>query len=68
MHITGSIDTENQIHEHLIIFNRGGLTIPTPILVNYVCDGFSVLSATENALINKSKPNSRNSAREDFHI
>ena len=55
MHITGSIDIENPDHEYLIILNRGGLTIPSPNLVNYVCDAFAVLSATENILINQSK-------------
>ena len=53
MHITGSIDIENPNHEYLIILNRGGLTIPSPNLVNYVCDIFAVLSATENVLINQ---------------
>ena len=64
MHITGSIDIENPDHEYLIILNRGGLTIPSPNLVNYVCDAFAVLSATENILINQSKLTSRNAAKE----
>ena len=64
MHITGSIDIENPDHEYLIILNRGGLTIPSPNLVNYVCDTFAVLSATENVLINQSKLTSRNAAKE----
>ena len=54
MHITGSIDIENPDHEYLIILNRGGLTIPSPNLVNYVRGVFAVLSATENVLINQS--------------
>ena len=62
MHITGSTDIENPNHEYLIILNRGGLTIPSPNLVNYVCDTFAVLSATENVLINQSKLTSRNAA------
>ena len=64
MHITGSIDMENPDHEYLIILNRGGLTIPSPNLVNYVCDAFAVLSVTENVLINQSKLTSRNAAKE----
>ena len=52
MHITGSMDIENPDHEYLIILNQGGLTIPSRNLVNYVCDAFAVLSATENNLIN----------------
>ena len=64
MHITGSIDIENPDHEYLIILNRGGLTIPSPNLVNYVCDAFAVLSATENFFINQSKLTLRNAAKE----
>ena len=55
MHITGSIDIENLDQEYLIILNRGGLTISSPNLVNYVCNAFTVLSATENVLINQSR-------------
>ena len=36
MHITSSVDVENPDHEYLIILNRGGLTIPSLNLVNYV--------------------------------
>ena len=43
MHITSSIDIENPDHRHIIILNRGGLTIPFPNLENYVCDAFAVL-------------------------
>ena len=32
--------------------------------MNYVCDGFAVLSATENVLVNQSKLTSRNAAKE----
>ena len=52
MHITGSIDIENPDHEYLIILNRGGLTIPSPNLVNYVCDAFAVLSARKTYVFN----------------
>ena len=64
MHITGSIDMENPDHEYLIILNRGGLTIPSPNLVNYVCDAFAVLNATENVLSNQSKVTLRNTTKE----
>ena len=64
MHITGSIDMQNPDHEYLIILNRGGLTIPSPNLVNYVCDAFAVLNATESAFINQSKLTLRNAAKE----
>ena len=64
MHITGSIDMGNPDHEYLIILNRGGVTIPSPNLVNYMCDAFAVLSATENVLTNQSKLASRNAAKE----
>ena len=64
MHITGSIDMENPDHEYLIILNQEGLTIPSPNLVNYVCDVFAVLSATENVVINQSKLTTRNAAKE----
>ena len=64
MHITGSIDIENPDHEYFIILNRGGLTISSLNLVNYVHDAFPVLSATENILINQSKLTSRNAAKE----
>ena len=64
MHITGSVDMENPGHEYLIILKRGGLTISSPNLVNYVCDVFAVLSAAENVLINQSKLTSRNAAKE----
>ena len=36
MHIRGSIYIENADDEHLTNLNRGGLTIPSPNLVNYV--------------------------------
>ena len=52
MHITGSIDIENPDHEYLIILNRGGLTIPSPNLVNYVCHAFAVLSARKTYVFN----------------
>ena len=42
MHITDSIDMENLGQEYLIIPNRG-LAIPSPNLVNYVCDTFTLL-------------------------
>ena len=48
MHITRSIDKEKLHHEYLIILNRRGLAIPSPNLVNYVCNTFTVLNATEN--------------------
>ena len=54
----------NPNHEYLIILNRGGLTIPSLNLVNYVCDAFAVLSATENDLTNQAKLTSRNAAKE----
>ena len=63
IHIAGSIDMENPDHEYLIILNRRGLTIPSSNLVNYVCDAFAVLRATENVLINQSKLTSRNADR-----
>ena len=50
IHITGCIDLENPDHEYLITLNRGGLTVPSSSLMNYVCDAFAVLSATENVL------------------
>ena len=59
----GSKDIENPHHEYLIILNRRGLTIPSPNLVNDVCDAFDVLSATENILINQSKLTSRNAVK-----
>ena len=68
MHITGSIGMENPDHEYLIIFNRGGLTIPSPSLVKYVCDAFAALAVTENVLINQSKLTSRNVTKEFFYI
>ena len=37
IHITGCIDFENPDHEYLITLNRGGLTVPSSSLVNYVC-------------------------------
>ena len=55
---------ENPDHEYLIILNRGGLSIPSPNLMNYVYDVFAVLSATENVLISQSKLTSRNAAKE----
>ena len=42
MHITGSIGMENLDHEYLFILNRRELAIPSPNLVNYVCDTFTV--------------------------
>ena len=51
MHIRGSIDMENLDHEYLIILNRAGLTIPSPNLVNYVYDAFTVLNATKFYLL-----------------
>ena len=63
INITGCIDLENTDHEYLITLNRGGLTVPSSSLVNYVCDAFAVLSATENVL-NRSKLTARNAATE----
>ena len=68
MHITGSIDIENLYHEYLIILNRGGLTISSPNLVNYVCNAFTVLSATENVLINQSRLTRKMLLKKLFHI
>ena len=42
----------------------GELTILSPNLVNYVCVAFSVLSATSNVFINRSKLTPRNAAKE----
>ena len=67
MHITGSIDIENVDHEYLIILNRGGLTISSPNLVNYVCNAFTVSSATENVFINQSRL-TRKMLKKLFHI
>ena len=64
MHTTGSTDMENPYHEYLIILNRGGLTVASPNLVNYLFDPFAVLSATIYVLINQSKLTSRNTAEE----
>ena len=44
--------------------HREELTIPSPNLVNYVCVLFSVLSATKNVFINRSKLTPRNAAKE----
>ena len=68
MHITGSIDIENLDQEYLIILNRGGLTISSPNLVNYVCNAFTVLSATENVLINQSRLTRKMLLKKLFHI
>ena len=57
MHIIGSIDIKNTDHECLIILKRGGLTIPSLNLVNYVCD-------TETFLLNQSKLTSGNAVKE----
>ena len=57
---------ENPDHEYIIILNQGGLTIPSPNLVNYVYDAFTVFSTTENVLINLSKLTSTNAAKEDL--
>ena len=57
---------ENPDHEYIIILNQGGLTIPSPNLVNYVYDAFTVFSTTENVLINLSKLTSTNGAKEDL--
>ena len=64
MHITGSTDMENPDHEYLIILNRGGPTIPSPNLENYVCNIFAALNATENVR----QMISRNAAKKLFHI
>ena len=64
MHTTGSADMDYPYHEYLIILNRGGLTIPSPNLVNYLFGPFAVLSATKYVLINQSKLTSRNTAEE----
>ena len=55
---------ENPDHEYIIILNQGGLTIPSPNLVNYVYDAFTVFSTTENVLINLSKLTSTNAAKD----
>ena len=55
---------ENPDHGYLIILKRGGLTIPSPNLVNYVCDAFAVLNATEIDLSNQSKVTLRNTTKE----
>ena len=57
---------ENPGYEYLIVLNQGGLTIPSPNLVNYVCDAFAFLSTTDNVLINLSKLTSTNAAKEDL--
>ena len=64
MHIIGSIDIKNTDHECLIILKRGGLTIPSLNLVNYVCDTFAILSTTETFLLNQSKLTSGNAVKE----
>ena len=64
MHVTVSIVMENPDHGYLIILKRGGLTIPSPNLVNYVCDAFAVLNATEIDLSNQSKVTLRNTTKE----
>ena len=44
--------------------HRGELTILSPNLLSYVCALFSVLSATKNVFINRSKLTPRNAAKE----
>ena len=50
-HLTGIISESNPDHAYITILNRGGLTIPSTSLTDYVCTSFAILSFTENSVI-----------------
>ena len=50
-HLTGIISESNPDHAYITILNRGGLTIPSTSLTDYVCTSFAILSFTKNSVI-----------------
>ena len=50
-HLTGIILESNPDRAYITILNRGGLTIPSTSLTDYVCTSFAILSFTENSVI-----------------
>ena len=60
-HLTGKLSEDNEDHNYIRILSRGGLTIPSVSLTDYVCSAFSVLSLAESTII-KSSLRSRRAA------
>ena len=50
--LTGEASESNPDHGYINILNRGGLTIPSQNLTDYVCTSFAILSFTENYITN----------------
>ena len=61
-HLTGKISEENEDHDYIRILSRGGLTVPSPNLTEYVCLSFAVLDICENT-ISKSELPARQAAQ-----
>ena len=45
-----NIDESNLDHTYLTIFSRGGLTIPSPTLLDYVCTSFAMIDYSYNKI------------------
>lgn len=55
-HLTGTVSEDNEDHAYIRILSRGGLTIPSDSLTDYVCSAFSILDLTEVSIKNSELP------------
>ena len=60
-HLTGMISDDNEDHAYINILTRGGLTVPSQSLTEYVCIAFAILDICE-ATITQSKLKERDGA------
>ena len=55
-HLIGNKSDDNDDHKYIKILSRGGLTIPSPNLTEYVCNAFAILDICEQTIINSELP------------
>ena len=49
-HLISTDNAENINNEYLLLISRGGLTVPTNIMANFVAHAFSALSTSEKTI------------------
>ena len=52
----GVLSTDNPDHDFIQILNRGGLTVPSSDLTDYVCTAFAILESTEKLITSSGLP------------
>ena len=64
----GRLSNENDDHAYIRILSRGGLTVPSPALAEYVCNAFSILDIAETTINQSELPERDGAERTLAHL